>query len=304
MQGRDVREHAGELMTTTASSTAAPGRRARGGGVLGWLLPSLTVLAALLLWQAMTALPVVPDAAEGLRPIFRPSQFPTALDSLTALWQSLFTAELWSAVSLTLLAWVLGMLVTVVLGVIVGSLLALNEFAARSAGPVIEIVKAIPAIAILPLVIMTPLQTGMGMKVFLIAFAAFWPFVIQVMYGVRSTDPVALDTARANGINGVRRFFSVTVPSASPYLVTGMRIASAQALILAIISELVGGADGIGREILLAENNGMDSYPLMYAYIIVSGLLGLVLTGALFLMERKAMHWHESQRNIRAGGGR
>jgi len=304
VHGRRHEQHSGTVTMTTASSTATPRRYARRGGALAWLLPSLAVLGALLLWQVFTALPVVPDSAEGWRPVFRPSQFPTALDSLTALGRALAGPDLWRSVGLTLTAWILGMLVTVVAGVVVGSLLAFNEFAARSAAPVIEIVKAIPAIAILPVVIMTPLQNGMGMKVFLIAFAAFWPFVIQVMYGVRSTDPVALDTARANGITGVRRFFSVTVPSASPYLVTGMRIASAQALILAIISELVGGADGIGRQILLAENNGIDSYPQMYAYIIVSGLLGLVLTGALFLMERRVMHWHESQRSIRAGGDR
>jgi ABC-type nitrate/sulfonate/bicarbonate transport system permease component len=254
-----------------------------------WVLPPLAVLIVLVLWQVLTATEVL-----------RRSQFPTMSDTLAQLGHELGTGDLWSAIGKTLLAWLIGMVITVVVGVIVGTALAFNDFAARSAAPVIEILKAIPAIAILPLVILT-LGSNLTMKVFLICFAALWPFVIQVIYGVRSMDPVVLDTAKVLGIGGVRRFFTVTVPTASPYLVTGVRIASAQALILAIISEIVGGADGVGRQILLAENTGIDAYPKMYAYILVAGVLGVLLTGTFFLVERRAMHWHESQRSIREG---
>ncbi|MCU1636032.1 MAG: transporter permease, partial [Cryobacterium sp.] len=101
-------------------------------------------------------------------------------------------------------------------------------------------------------------------------------------------------------VGGLRRFWVVTIPSASPYIATGLRIASASALILAVVSELVGGASGIGRSILQAQNGGTSAYPVMYAYIITAGLIGIVLTGAFFLLERNVMHWHESQRNIRS----
>lgn len=255
---------------------------------IGWILPSLTVLIVLLLWQLVTATGAV-----------SPTEFPTMTDSLGALWADLVSARLWSAVGATMLGWLIGMAITIVLGLVVGTALAFNEFARRSAGPVIELFKAIPAIAILPLVILVAGST-LPMKVFLICFAAFWPFVIQVIYGVQSMDAVVLDTSKALGVRGVRRFLSVSIPSASPYLVTGMRIASAQALILSVVAEMVGGAEGIGRNILLAQNSGTGSYPTMYAYIIVAGLLGILLTGAFFLMERKIMHWHESQRNLRA----
>ncbi|MEV1128763.1 ABC transporter permease [Agromyces sp. NPDC049794] len=262
--------------------------RTRAHGWIAWILPSLTVLIVLLLWELVTATRVV-----------SPTEFPSMTDSLSALWMELTSARLWSAVGATLAGWLIGMVITITLGLIVGTALAFSDFAQRSAAPVIEIFKAIPAIAILPLVILVA-GSSLPMKVFLICFAAFWPFVIQVIYGVRSMDPIVLDTSKALGLGGVRRFFSVVIPSASPYLVTGMRIASAQALILAVVAEIVGGAEGIGRNILLAQNTGTTAYPTMYAYIIVAGLLGIVLTGAFFLMERKVMHWHESQRNIRA----
>lgn len=255
---------------------------------LTWTLPVLTIGAVLLFWQLVTVGGVV-----------SPAQFPTMTDTMVALGREFSTGRVWPAVGATLLGWLIGMVITIVLGLVIGTALAFNAFAQRSAAPVIEIFKAIPAIAILPLVILVAGST-LPMKVFLICFAAFWPFVIQVIYGVRSMDPVVLDTARALGLRGVRRFLAVSVPSASPYLVTGMRIASAQALILSVVAELVGGAGGIGRNILLAQNTGVIAYPTMYAYIIVAGALGLLLTGAFFLMERKVMHWHESQRNIAA----
>jgi ABC-type nitrate/sulfonate/bicarbonate transport system permease component len=255
---------------------------------LTWALPLVTVATVLLLWQAVTVGGVV-----------SPGQFPTMSDTLIALGREVGTGRVWPAIGATLIGWLIGMVITIVLGLLIGTALAFNGFAQRSAAPVIETFKAIPAIAILPLVILVAGST-LPMKVFLVCFAAFWPFLIQVIYGVRSMDPIVLDTARALGMRGTRRFLAVSIPSASPYLVTGMRIASAQALILCIVAEIVGGAAGIGRNILLAQNTGVVAYPTMYAYIIVAGVLGIVLTGAFFLLEKRVMHWHESQRNIRA----
>lgn len=262
--------------------------RTRADSLLTWVLPVVTVAVLLGAWQAVTAGGVV-----------TPDQFPTMSDTVAALGGEVANGRLWPAVLATLQGWAIGMVITIGLGLVIGTALAFNVFAQRSAAPVIEIFKAIPAIAILPLVILVAGST-LPMKVFLICFAAFWPFVIQVIYGVRSMDPIVLDTARALGVRGIRRFLIVSLPSASPYLVTGMRIASAQALILSVVAELVGGAAGLGRNILLAQNTGVVAYPTMYAYIIVAGLLGILLTGAFFLLEKKVMHWHESQRNIRA----
>ncbi len=255
---------------------------------LGWALPVLVVIAALLVWQGSTA-----------SGFFRPDQFPTATATAGAFWNAMVSGTMWTSIWATLTAWFWSMIIVTVLAVIVGSALAFSDIAYRSATSVIEVFKAIPAIAILPLVILV-LGSTMNMKIFLISFGAFWPLVIQVIYGVRSIDPVVLDTAKSLGVRGVRRFLVIIIPSAAPFVATGLRIASASALILAVVSEVVGGADGIGRQILQAQNGGVSAYPTMYAYIVLAGLLGIVLTGAFFLIERFAMHWHESQRNIRS----
>lgn len=253
---------------------------------LDLLWPVLAIVLALGLWQLLTA-----------TGFFRPDQFPTMSATMVTFAEEFTSAKGWLAVWATLQGWFLGLLIASVLALVIGSALAFNSFAFRSAASVIELFKAIPAIAILPLVTLV-LGSTLDMKVFLVAFGIFWPLIIQVIYGVRSMDPTVLDTAKALGVHGARRFLVVTIPSAAPYVATGLRIASASALILAVVAEMIAGADGIGRQILMAQNGGMTSYPRMYAYILMSGALGLALTGAFFLIERKAMHWHESQRNI------
>jgi ABC-type nitrate/sulfonate/bicarbonate transport system permease component len=140
------------------------------------------------------------------------------------------------------------------------------------------------------------------MKFALVAFAVFWPLVIQVCYGVRSLDPVVRDTTTVLQVRGPRKFLTVILPSAAPFIATGLRVAVAVALIVDIIAELIGGGTGVGERILVAENAGPSAYPVMYAYIVVAGILGVLLAGAFTVAERYVLHWHESQRSAQAEG--
>jgi len=92
----------------------------------------------------------------------------------------------------------------------------------------------------------------------------------------------------------------VIMPSAAPFIATGLRVAVAVALIVDIIAELIGGGTGVGERILVAENAGPSAYPVMYAYIVVAGVLGVVLAGAFTVAERYVLHWHEAQRAAKA----
>ncbi|MCU1477011.1 MAG: transporter permease [Subtercola sp.] len=252
------------------------------------LPPVLVIVFILAIWQVLT-----------VTKVFSETQFPTMTSTMAALGNALVSPILWQAVGATLEGWIVGLIIASVLALIVGSLLASSTLAFRASAATIEVFKSIPAVAILPIVILV-LGSTMNMKIFLISFGVFWPLLIQVIYGVRSMDPTVRDTAKILGVRGVRRFLVVTMPSAAPYIATGLRIASIGALILAVVAELVGGAAGIGRNILIAENGGSAQYALMYAYIIVAGFLGIILTGLFTLIETRVMHWHESQRNARS----
>jgi ABC-type nitrate/sulfonate/bicarbonate transport system permease component len=274
-----------------------PAGLARSGGTvrLAWRLAVLA--AALAIWQGLSASGLISS-----------SEFPSMTSSVRALWDQVDSSELWKAVASTLEGWAVGMLVGSVAAVAVGSLLGLNRFAYRSGIPVIEFFKTIPVVAILPIAL-TLYGPTLKERYILVAFAVFWPLVIQVIYGVRSVEPTALDTATALGVRRMRRFFVVIMPSAAPFIATGLRIAAATALIIDIVAELigggasgVGGGSGVGVEILNVQSAGPTALPIMYAYILVAGLLGVVLAGGFAVAERRTLHWHESQRDIRVGG--
>jgi ABC-type nitrate/sulfonate/bicarbonate transport system permease component len=245
------------------------------------------VLAVLLAWQALSVTGALPS-----------QEFASVTGTFGALWDELGSAQLWHAIADTLSGWALGLLLGVGLAILIGTVLGLNRFAYRSAIPVIEFLKTVPIIAILPLAILL-FGATLKMKFLLIAFGVFWPMVIQVIYGVRSIDPIVRDTARVLQLRGVRRFTVVTMPSAAPFIMTGLRVAAATALVLDIVAELIGGASGLGLAILSAQNSGPSAVGTMYAYIVVTGLLGVLLTGLFILLERRVLHWHPSQRNLR-----
>ena len=251
----------------------------------------LVLCAALALWQGLSAAGLVP-----------PDLFPSMTSTAAALGHQLAGGALWAAVADTLLAWAIGMLLGAGFAVVIGCLLGSYRFAYRSTIPVIEFFKTIPVIAILPIALLM-FGATLTMKYVLVAFGVFWPLTIQVIYGVRSIDPVVRDTATALQIRGTRRFFVVVLPSAAPYIATGLRISAAVALILDVVAELIGGGSGVGLQILNAENAGPAAYPVMYASFVVAGLLGVVLAGTFSLAERRVLHWHETQRNVRAGSG-
>ncbi len=268
--------------TPRAVTSWRPGRRAASLSA-----KVLVVLAALGLWQLLTATGALNRAS-----------FPTMWSTLRALGDQLTTSGFWTTIGQTVEGWALGLALGGTAAVLVGSAIGLSRLASRSTAPVIEFLKAVPSIAILPLAIVV-LGTHLQMKLTLVGYAVFFPLVIQVVYGVRALDPTVADTATTLQVRGLRRFLVVVLPSAAPFIATGLRISAATALILEIVAELIGGAPGLGQRILLAENAGPTMFPLMYAFVLVTGILGIVLTGMFTLGERRVLHWHESQRNLR-----
>lgn len=282
----------------------AAGRLAAGAGALarpaalarlGWKL--LVLAAVLALWQILSV--------SGL---LRPDEFPSMTASAAAGWHQLVSAPLWTAVAGTLEAWVIGLAAGSIAAVVIGAALGLSRFAYRSASPVIEFFKTIPVVAILPVALILFGPT-LKERYLLTAFAVFWPLVIQVVYGVRSIEPIAVDTATALGVRGPRKFASVILPSAAPFIATGLRLAAAMALVVDIVAELFGGGasgagtgSGVGIQVLNLENSGTTSLPEMYAYIVVAGLLGVLLAGGFTVAERHLLSWHETHRMTEQAG--
>jgi ABC-type nitrate/sulfonate/bicarbonate transport system permease component len=238
-------------------------------------------------------LAVVLALAELLTRVIGSEYFPPVSEMLAALVDEAGTAGFWAAVGHTLEGWVLGLglaaLIAIPTGIVIGS----SRVLYRSLRAVIEFLRPIPSVALIPLAVLI-YGSGLESKVFLATFAATWPLLMQTLYGVQDVDPVATDTARSFGFGRASRLLRVTLPSAVPYIATGIRISASVALILCVTAELVIGAAGLGREINLARQGG--AVDLMYALIIATGLLGWALNAVFARGERRVLHWHPSTR--------
>src|SRR3546814_6830679 len=116
------------------------------------------------------------------------------------------------------------------------------------------------------------------MKLVIVVFAAVWPIIFNTLYGVHDVDPYAKDMARTFGIGGWGIVRRIVVPSAAPFVMTGIRIASSIALIVVITVELIaGGAEGIGAFISRERAYGdAGSYLAVLAATVPAGVLGQI----------------------------
>jgi ABC-type nitrate/sulfonate/bicarbonate transport system permease component len=250
------------------------------------IAPLLAVTGALGLWELLTR-----------SGILNPDHVPPMSDTVVELFELLGEGSFWSAVGSTLQGWALGLGIAAALAIPLGIVIGSSATAYRAVRFVVEFLRPIPSVALVPLAVLI-YGVGLESKVFLAAFASFWPLFVQTLYGVRDVDPVATDTARSFGLNGAERLVRIKLPSAFPYIATGLRISSAVALILAVTAEIVIGSAGLGREINIARQSG--AIELMYALIITTGLLGWALNIATTRAERRVLHWHPSHRQVAA----
>jgi ABC-type nitrate/sulfonate/bicarbonate transport system permease component len=226
------------------------------------------------------------------------ASFPPPSDVLPELLRQLGSGAFWSAVGDTMTSAAIGLLITVVIGLPLGIAIGLNRSAYLSSRVLVEMLKPIPPVALLPLGLII-YGTTLKMKLLLVVFGTLWPLLIQVVDGVRDVDPVQVDTARSYRFGRRRMVWDVVLPTALPYVATGLRLAAVAAFVLSIVTELVGGAAGLGLSMQYAQN-GAD-YTTLYAFILASGLLGLAINQAFALLERPLLHWHPSQRGEVAG---
>src|ERR687887_621300 len=242
----------------------------------------LSIAAALGLWELISRTGVISQ-----------KDLPAMSTTFQELWSLVKTGDFWVAFAQTVRGWALGLGVATALAVPIGILLGSSDFAARAFRVPIEFLRPIPSAALIPLLFLT-LGTTLKSEVFLAAFGAFWPLLVQTMYGVRDVDPVALDTARSFGVGRFERLRRITLPSAVPYIATGVRISSTVSLILAFTAELFMGIPGLGQKVNVASSFGETDQ--VYALALATGFLGVAIHFAVSAGERWALRWHPSQR--------
>jgi len=225
--------------------------------------------------------------------IFDSRFIPPPSEVLLVLVNQLGRPEIRAAIGDTLLGWAIGMALACAIGITLGVILARVRWLGVLTRAPREFLRPVPPIVLLPLVVLL-LGPTIKMKVFLVFLGAFWPILYQTAYGVREIDPMMLDTARIFRIGRLTVLRYIIFPSVLPLVITGVRLAAGIAFVVSVVTELVGSAPGVGRELIAAQSSG--NYVEMYALIAIVGLLGLAVNGVVSLLEARVLHWHPSQR--------
>jgi ABC-type nitrate/sulfonate/bicarbonate transport system permease component len=186
----------------------------------------------------------------------------------------------------------------VVVGVAAGVALGRSERFRAYVDPLLQFFRAVPPPA-LTAVFLVVFRIGTQMEVATIVFGAIWPLVLNTADGVRSIEPLQLDTARVFGLSRVDVLRHVVFPAALPRIFAGLRLSLSLSLILMVFSELVGSSNGIGYQLV----NAQTSFDLtaMWSAVVLLGVLGYALNTLALALERRVLAWH---RGSRAGAGR
>jgi NitT/TauT family transport system permease protein len=214
-------------------------------------------------------------------------------DAAGALVHGLWDGTLSSEIVTTLEVYVQGLALALAIGVGLGIAIGLSRTIDAGSSVVVEFLRPIPAVALIPLAI---LWFGLGtpMLRFVVAYAAVWPILVHTVYGIRGVDRMLYDVAATSGVTGVARVARVSVPAALPGIATGIRVSAAIALVVCVTAEFFFGTRGIGA--YMQAQQAAYRIPDLYAAVLLAGLIGLAIDAALRSTQRWALFWVGEER--------
>jgi ABC-type nitrate/sulfonate/bicarbonate transport system permease component len=255
-------------------------------GALAWQAGTMLGLLAIWQWSAVT----------------HPAPYLPTLQNIAAGYLRLWHGDLlFSAIMPSLYRLAIGLMFAVVIGSIVGVTLGSLRVLDPWVRPVLEYLRFIPAVAILPAALLLFGATD-EMRIFMIAFGSVFPVLLAAIDGARRVEPMLIDVARVNGLSVAQRLVRVVLPAASPSIFAGVRIALSIALVMMVISELIAADDGLGFYIL--RNQRLFQTANVYAGVLTIGTIGLALTLALLAFEKRMLAWHRGWRGLIDGQAR
>jgi ABC-type nitrate/sulfonate/bicarbonate transport system permease component len=188
-----------------------------------------------------------------------------------------------------------GLAIATVIGVPLGIAIGRSRAISGYLEPLLQFGRAVPVVTMAP-VFLALFKIGTQMEVATIAFGTIWPILLNTIDGASSVDPVQAETARAFRLSRGQRLTRLIIPSAMPKIFTGFRLSLSLALILMVFSELVGSSNGIGYEMLNAQNS--FDLSLLWCTIVLLGILGYLLNVLLSGVERVLLSWHRGARQV------
>lgn len=250
----------------------ARGSRRRLVRIAGGLVVPVVLVAA---WQLVSATGLVP--AYRLPP---PATVVTAAIDLAA------TGELWTHIAISVQRVLLGFGLGSAVGLAAAALVGLTRAGDVLFSPTLAALRAIPSLALVPLLLLW-MGIGEDSKVALIAIGAFFPVFTTVSSALRHVDGSLVEMARSFSLRGWSLFRAVQLPAVVPSLVSGLRLAMAQAWLFLVAAELIAAAMGLGFLLTYSQQTGRVDRILLT--IVLLALLGAVSNGLLSLVERRLL---------------
>jgi ABC-type nitrate/sulfonate/bicarbonate transport system permease component len=210
---------------------------------------------------------------------------------LERLWEDWFPDHTVSDLLPSLRRFATGYLIGAVVGILLGIAIGSSRRVAQYLEPTLEFLRALPAVAIIPIAVLI-FGLGSGMRVFVIAFGVLFPVLVNTTVGARNCRRERIDVARMYGLNRFQVIRRVVLPSALPMISAGLRVGLPIALIMVVVSELIGGQNGIGFYLLVSQS--MFNIPAMFAAVVILGVLGNLINAGYARLEKKWLSWADS----------
>jgi ABC-type nitrate/sulfonate/bicarbonate transport system permease component len=203
-------------------------------------------------------------------------------------WLDLMNGALLAELGPSLRRIVIGLGLAIAIGIPLGLLMGVSRLAYRILEPITELIRPIPSAAYIPLAILF-LGLGDEMKLFVITLACIFPILLNTYSGVKSIDPVLIDTGRTLGTPRFSILRKIVFPACLPSMLTGIRISLAIALIVSVTSEMISGNNGLGYFII--DKQRTFRVAEVFVGILTLGVVGYVLNMMFLRLERHLLRW-------------
>jgi sulfonate transport system permease protein len=245
---------------------------------LAWRAAGVLVVAALIaLWGVIAGLKL-------MSPVF----LPTPARVWLALERGFLSTDLPLKALGTIEHMIGGWIAASIAGVALGALIGSSKAAREYIGPTLEFLRPLPASAVIPVAIaIFGLTSRMALGV--IAFGSIWPVLLAAVHGFAAVEPRLIEVERALGLSRWQGVAKISLPSAAPDILAGLRLGLTVSLILAVVCEMIAGLDGLGQWVLLAARAYKSAD--IFAGVILLGAIGLIANAALSAIEGRLLRW-------------
>lgn len=261
-------------------TTPADDRVNRRRSWTAWPVRIASVAAAIALWQVLTA--------NDVRLWLRFDTLPTVTEVLAAFGTRIGTQDYWLDLGQSLIRILTGFVLAAIAGVVTGILLGRSPRFANVFGPLTELARPIPAIAIVPVAILL-FPTDEAGIVFITFLAAYFPIMVSTRHAVRALPTLWEDSVRTLGGNRWDVITRVVLPGILPGVFGGLSVGIGVAWICVISAEMISGRLGVGYRTWQAYT--VLAYPDVFVGIITIGVLGFATSAAVELIGRRVTRW-------------